>query len=68
MLSARTQRSLSGFGYMDVGLPPASPSDNEWLEDVSCLSSPKLSQSTFAPRPQFLFHSGFFFFFFLFLS
>ncbi|EGD72349.1 hypothetical protein, variant 1 [Salpingoeca rosetta] len=33
MLSARTQRSLSGFGYMDVGLPPASPSDNEWLEE-----------------------------------
>eukprot|EP00055_Hartaetosiga_balthica_P011862 m.55527 g.55527 ORF g.55527 m.55527 type:complete len:282 (-) comp7756_c1_seq2:3784-4629(-) len=29
LLSARTQRSLSGFGYMDVGLPPASPSEND---------------------------------------
>ena len=29
LLSARTQRSLSGYGRIDVGLPPASPSEFE---------------------------------------
>ncbi|XP_063967375.1 uncharacterized protein LOC135157006 [Lytechinus pictus] len=29
MLSQNTQQKLSGFGYMDVGLPPASPSERE---------------------------------------
>lgn len=32
LLSTRTQRRLSGYGYMNVGLPPASPSENEALE------------------------------------
>eukprot|EP00730_Choanoeca_flexa_P000524 TRINITY_DN10232_c0_g1_i2.p1 TRINITY_DN10232_c0_g1~~TRINITY_DN10232_c0_g1_i2.p1 ORF type:complete len:258 (+),score=20.19 TRINITY_DN10232_c0_g1_i2:513-1286(+) len=27
LLSSRTQRSLSGYGHIDVGLPPASPSE-----------------------------------------
>ncbi|XP_033637322.1 uncharacterized protein LOC117298281 [Asterias rubens] len=29
MLSQNTQQKLSGYGFMDIGLPPASPSDNE---------------------------------------
>jgi hypothetical protein len=29
MISRRTQRRLSGYGFIDVGLPPASPSDRE---------------------------------------
>eukprot|EP00729_Bicosta_minor_P001636 gene1635-30171_t len=29
MISGRTQRRLSGYGYINVGLPPASPSDRE---------------------------------------
>eukprot|EP00057_Strongylocentrotus_purpuratus_P010980 XP_011665454.1 PREDICTED: uncharacterized protein LOC584416 isoform X2 [Strongylocentrotus purpuratus] len=29
MLSQNTQQKLSGLGYMDVGLPPASPSERE---------------------------------------
>ena len=29
MLSQRTQRSLSGYGDIGVGLPPASPSELE---------------------------------------
>ncbi|XP_071950360.1 uncharacterized protein [Antedon mediterranea] len=29
MLSQNTQKKLSGYGYMDVGLPPASPSERE---------------------------------------
>ncbi|XP_071493944.1 uncharacterized protein [Diadema antillarum] len=29
LLSQNTQRKLSGFGYMDIGLPPASPSERE---------------------------------------
>ncbi|XP_062521420.1 uncharacterized protein LOC134196335 isoform X2 [Corticium candelabrum] len=29
MISQRTQRRLSGYGFIDVGLPPASPSDRE---------------------------------------
>eukprot|EP00049_Salpingoeca_infusionum_P023635 m.13190 g.13190 ORF g.13190 m.13190 type:complete len:275 (+) comp5911_c1_seq1:2-826(+) len=33
MLSARTQQSLSGLGYINVGLPPASPSEREVFED-----------------------------------
>jgi len=32
MLSARTQRNLSGYGYIDIGLPPASPSEHEAYE------------------------------------
>jgi len=29
LMSANTQRSLSGYGFMDIGLPPASPSDKD---------------------------------------
>lgn len=29
MLSQGTQKRLSGYGYMDIGLPPASPSERE---------------------------------------
>ncbi|XP_065840493.1 uncharacterized protein [Oscarella lobularis] len=29
MISHRSQRRLSGYGFIDVGLPPASPSDRE---------------------------------------
>eukprot|EP00118_Oscarella_pearsei_P008692 m.46116 g.46116 ORF g.46116 m.46116 type:complete len:261 (+) comp33667_c0_seq11:52-834(+) len=29
MISHRTQKRLSGYGFIDVGLPPASPSDRE---------------------------------------
>eukprot|EP00039_Didymoeca_costata_P015276 m.257118 g.257118 ORF g.257118 m.257118 type:complete len:247 (-) comp16189_c0_seq4:1760-2500(-) len=35
MLSSRTQRRLSGFGYINVGLPPASPSDREIISTES---------------------------------
>eukprot|EP00040_Diaphanoeca_grandis_P013425 m.67851 g.67851 ORF g.67851 m.67851 type:complete len:270 (-) comp23880_c0_seq2:20-829(-) len=31
VLSSRTQRRLSGYGYMNVGLPPASPSESEQM-------------------------------------
>lgn len=34
MLSARTQRKLSGYGYINVGLPPASPSEREIMAPV----------------------------------
>ncbi|XP_022797492.1 uncharacterized protein LOC111335740 isoform X4 [Stylophora pistillata] len=29
IMSASTQKSLSGYGFMDIGLPPASPSDKD---------------------------------------
>lgn len=29
IMSANTQKSLSGYGFMDIGLPPASPSDKD---------------------------------------
>lgn len=39
ILSSRTQKRLSGYGYMNVGLPPASPSDREIMpmDDESTL-------------------------------
>ncbi|XP_033121154.1 uncharacterized protein LOC117120247 [Anneissia japonica] len=39
MLSHNTQKTLSGYGYMDVGLPPASPSEREIapVDDTSTL-------------------------------
>jgi hypothetical protein len=39
MISRRTQRRLSGYGFIDVGLPPASPSDREIDSTVRQLSS-----------------------------
>ena len=35
MLSARSQMTLSGFGDIGVGLPPASPSEHETVAVVS---------------------------------
>ncbi|CAH3105751.1 unnamed protein product [Porites lobata] len=29
IMSTNTQKSLSGYGFMDIGLPPASPSDKD---------------------------------------
>ena len=34
MLSARTQKNLSGYGDVGVGLPPASPSEFEPSREV----------------------------------
>ncbi len=34
MISTNTQKKLSGFGYINVGLPPASPSEREIAQIV----------------------------------
>ena len=36
LLSGRWQRKLSGYGFLNVGLPPASPSEHEVELDSAC--------------------------------
>ena len=38
LISDKRQRRLSGYGYIDIGLPPASPAgSNDTVSPMTCL-------------------------------